>query len=776
MSLKSNVLVVFSVLCLAVSIHAQKHKTIWDGQKQIQLLDFESKKELKIIKPLISKITLVNGNGVTSGTKALKINFKADEKVSGIDIHPTSTWKTSKLGDFCFVFDAANLSNVSANIWVEVFSAKGGSARRIALLPANKEQTYYFELKGSGVKKENGIRNNPAPWKSNSIMMMNNNARNQIDVSQISRIRISVRNNYDDKIIVLDNIRLVTSPKKDPNYLIGFVDKFGQNAKVDFPLKVTSDKQLKEIADKELKTLAVSKPMSDRSKFGGWKKGPKLKATGYFRTEKYNGKWGLVDPEGFLYFSNGIANVRMANSTTFTGMDYKNEAIRHRDPKDIIPEDSKDIVAIPNKIRKTAFNAYPWRRKMFLELPSYEDPLANHYSYRRESHVGDIKQGETYSFYRANLERKYGEQFAGSYLMKWRDVTIDRMLDWGFTSFGNWAGEEFYGSKRMPYFANTWVIGDFKTIGKGTWHNMGDPFDSEFANRTKFAITKVANQVKNSPWCVGVFVDNEKSWGNPGSFKSRYILALDALEMADVELPIKQVYMSFLKEKYKTASKLSSAWNVKIDSWTTLSKGMSFHKIKNPNKKIAEDLGVMVEIYATKYFQIVHDELQKQLPNHLYLGCRLTAWGMTPEVRKAAAKYVDVFSFNYYREAFGKKFWSFMEGIDKPAMIGEFHYGASSDTGFLFPGNIQTTDQTDRARLYKQYVNQVIDNPYFVGVHWFQYFDCNITGRAHDGGNGNIGFVTVTDRPYVEMVKAAKEVNENLYERKFGKIKKQDNK
>ena len=57
-------------------------------------------------------------------------------------------------------------------------------------------------------------------------------------------------------------------------------------------------------------TVASLGASADRSKFGGWKDGPRLEATGYFRTEKVNGKWALVDPEGYLYFALGLANVR----------------------------------------------------------------------------------------------------------------------------------------------------------------------------------------------------------------------------------------------------------------------------------------------------------------------------------------------------------------------------------------------------------------------------------------------------------------------------------
>ena len=40
------------------------------------------------------------------------------------------------------------------------------------------------------------------------------------------------------------------------------------------------------------------------SKYGGFKD-IKVKATGFFHVEKIDEKWWFVDPEGYLFFSNG---------------------------------------------------------------------------------------------------------------------------------------------------------------------------------------------------------------------------------------------------------------------------------------------------------------------------------------------------------------------------------------------------------------------------------------------------------------------------------------
>jgi agarase len=70
--------------------------------------------------------------------------------------------------------------------------------------------------------------------------------------------------------------------------------------------------------------------------------------------------------------------------------------------------------------------------------------------------------------------------------------------------------------------------------------------------------------------------------------------------------------------------------------------------------------------------------------------------------------------------------------------------------------------------MYKAYMNSVLANDTMVGAHWFQYVDSPISGRAYDGENYNVGFVSATDIPYPEMVKAAREFNRELYPKRYG--------
>jgi hypothetical protein len=86
-------------------------------------------------------------------------------------------------------------------------------------------------------------------------------------------------------------------------------------------------------------------------------------------------------------------------------------------------------------------------------------------------------------------------------------------------------------------------------------------------------------------------------------------------------------------------------------------------------------------------------------------------------------------------------------------LIGEFHLGVPENG--LGSGLVQAKDQTERGIGYRYYVEQAVSLPYSLGAHWFAWRDEPVLGRM-DGENYNIGFVDVTDRPYPELVEAAK--------------------
>lgn len=94
----------------------------------------------------------------------------------------------------------------------------------------------------------------------------------------------------------LSNIRLIGERPRQLTEaeFFPFIDRYGQNMHADWPEKVKSDNDLRNLQKDELATL---KPrIAAWNRYGGWADGPRLKSTGFFRVEKYRG--------------NGISSIR----------------------------------------------------------------------------------------------------------------------------------------------------------------------------------------------------------------------------------------------------------------------------------------------------------------------------------------------------------------------------------------------------------------------------------------------------------------------------------
>lgn len=429
-----------------------------------------------------------------------------------------------------------------------------------------------------------------------------------------------------------------------------WVDGFGQGNFTDWRGKVHSVDDLKAAAMRETAELSSSSPgIPQADRFGGWAGGPKLKATGFFRTEKVGVKWWLVDPDGHLFFSHGV---------------------------DVV-NDGEVITAVG------------FRERYFEWLPAKDDARfgvfwdvaksrAAHGFYAQDGHFPYAR----FDFGRANMLRKYGAE--------WRrissDLTHRRLRAWGLNTIGNWSQPGIYGQGRTPYVLRLGTWGTPRRAGsEGWWGPLPDPFNPAFERIFRDRVREFAKTMREDPWCVGAFVDNELSWDN---------------------LP-----------------------------------------------DVAE--------VAEKYFAVVSSVLHDELPNHLYLGCRI-AWG-SDAVYRASAKYCDVVSVNLYDRQPTRDLPA--GSVDRPMINGEFHCGAL-DRGLFHTGLVATGSQAERAQCYRDFLNGCLDHPRMIGTHWFQWRDQAVTGRD-DGENYQIGFVTIADAPYPELVAAAREIAAGMYRRRY---------
>jgi hypothetical protein len=531
------------------------------------------------------------------------------------------------------------------------------------------------------------------------------------------------------------------------------VDAYGQSSRRDWPGKVERDEQLQTTARQEQEQLQkwlAERPEQDR--FGGWLRGPTLEKTGFFHTAKHEGRWYLVSPEGHPFFSLGVNSVSARQSQTYV----------------------------------------EGREWMFAGLPAAEEPLAAHYGQGDDRYgIGanrgrGFAHGRWFDFYGANLQRTYGEppcvevpeEMGTDQAVpcvpstldapRWRQHTLDRLAAWGFNTLGSWSSPGLAEEKRLAYTVDLVIQGDFATINSGFdwWGGMPDPFDPRFAMAAERAIAIATRDRRHDPWLVGYFAGNEQAWAGTGSDpKSRYGLAYATLRLT-TDVPAKRAFLKHLRDRYRNHQRLSAAWGIDLQAWELMEDPGFEAPLPNPAfPAIEEDLQRFQRLFADTYFKTIADSLEWHAPNHLLLGGRFAV--STPEAVAACAQYCDVLSFNFYtREPQQGYDFKALRKLDKPVLIGEFHFG-SRDRGPFWGGLTEVAREEERGPAYAHFLERALSEPSIVGAHWFQYLDQPVTGRLLDGENGHFGLVGITDRPYQDFVDAVRKANLSAPERWF---------
>ncbi|MEZ9310983.1 beta-galactosidase [Vibrio sp. 10N.286.49.F3] len=714
-----------------------------------------------------SEIELVERNS----KKILQVNSSVGPTFPGVVFSAPEPWDWSEYGDIALGIDLAYTGEKPTQLYIRVDDGvnPNGSIRSrtgYVQLSPNDKGMYYFTLKSLDKHFNEGMRGMPPRKPGQAQQIGFAWGETELDISNITSVRLYQYSPQNEASFEISSMSILPNLAVNTKRFENVVDQYGQYTGSDWKEKVHSDKQLQQRAKEDLKLVKNVKLMSDRSKFGGWKKGPKVENTGYFRTQKIDGKWALVDPEGYLYFATGLDNIRLNDTYTTTGIAFAN----YEEPQTSNASPS-EISSLPYLERKgERVNKAELRHNMFSWLPDYNDSLSQSYQYSDMIHDGPLNHGEVFSFYAANLQRKFAPDSFSDAVKTWQDVVLSRMMDWGFTSLGNWSDTEYYSNTKVPYTAHGWIVGDHQRIPTDNdfWGAMHDPFDPQFQLSVRSMAKDIAKDVADSPWCIGIFVENELSWGKKGTEAGHYLITIGMLRLDAKQSSAKAAYMTALESKYSDIKALNSAWDTQFSSWEELAGGFNFNG--EYTDTIKEDFSLFLTMHANTFFNIVDKELNAVLPNHLFLGSRFADWGLTPESVTAASHYVDVMSFNHYAyDLESKGDWSKLAEYDLPAFIGEFSFGAM-DSGMFHPGGINGESQQWRADMFKHYMKSIANNPYFVGAHWFQYLDSPVTGRAWDGENYNNGFVTITDTPYQELVDAAKEFHTSLYERRYGDL------
>jgi len=312
------------------------------------------------------------------------------------------------------------------------------------------------------------------------------------------------------------------------------------------------------------------------------------------------------------------------------------------------------------------------------------------------------------SFYTWNQLRRFGSDWQ----QQWVDLTLKRMAAWGFNTIGNWSDPALWAARRAPYVIplSGWGM-------ESGWFGMPDVYAPEWPKQVDESARRQCAPRRGDPWLMGYFVANEPSW--PG----REALAAEQM-LQGPDTATKRELLAYLAQG------------------------------DTPERRKA----FLIRCFERE-LEVINAAIRRHDSNHLNLGIRFG--GQPGEDALRAARVFDVFSLNIYSEVPDRaRLDQIYAATGRPILIGEFHMGTPGRG--MSAGLITVRDQAQRGVAYRHYVENAFAMPALIGAHWFQWTDEANTGRG-DGENYNIGFIDVTDRPYQELVDAAKETHKRIF-------------
>ncbi|KVV01803.1 MULTISPECIES: beta-galactosidase [unclassified Pseudomonas] len=683
-----------------------------------------------------------NAEQTAEGEVLRRVTFNPATTPSLILKPQTGVWDWSQSG--MMTLRIQNAMNWALTLDITVHSSNGKTLTSRVALPAGPAQTLLLPLQANTPHSQGMRAGPPMPMTLDGQRILLAASQGELDRSQVVSVTLSIPQPNAAQSILLERFGVQDGEGVIKAVYGSIVDGYGQSTRARWPERVTNDEQLKAAAAKEQQQLKgwLAK-RGDQDQYGGWTTGTPFEATGFFRTEKRDGRWNLVTPEGHPFYSLGLNAVTANDSQTYVA----------------------------------------GREWMFSALPEKDQPLhvyygtSNHNNGNGATQGRDFNAGRWYNFYGANLQRIYGQPCSVTKpaegaqptapcapqafdAKRWQTHTLDRLQAWGFNTIGNWSDPQLGQNDRVPYTLPLSIVGDYASISTGSdwWGGMPDPFDPRFAMATERAVAIAARDHRDDPWLIGYFADNELAWAGPGDdAKSRYALALGTLRMT-TDVPAKRAFLKQLRDKYRNQQGLSKAWGVEIAAWELLEDPGFEAPLPNPqHPEIEADYQYFQKVFADTYFKTLSDSLKWHAPNHLLLGGRFAV--STPQAVASCAQYCDVLSFNFYtlQPQDGYDFAK-LHALDKPVMITEFNFG-SRDRGPFWGGVTEVANEEARGPAYAKFLKQAVAEPSIVGVHWFQYLDQPVTGRLLDGENGHFGLVGITDLPFTGFVDSVRKTN-----------------
>ena len=504
------------------------------------------------------------------------------------------------------------------------------------------------------------------------------------------------------------------------------LDELGQSTIHEWPAKSKSVEEVNDLIQGQYENAANQKWPETFSRWGGWKAKKLTKGSGFFATHKEDGRWWMVDPDGYAFWSTGVDCVGV--HTAKTPLTFLEAAW--------IGGLEKAMTWIPDSAGE------------FQDCLMADDQEILGF----DAHVPH--RSTVVNYVVANIIRALG---ADGWHQKWAEIALAELRRLRFNTVGNWSDWKWAKEAQFPY------VRPMGFVAKRTsfiYRDFPDVFHPEFANDAA-DYASVLKETADDAAFIGYFLMNEPTWGF-----SRELPAAGMLFVTP-DCYTRKELATFLKGKYSSDSALAAAWKIDV----TLDQVAGGDWNTRLTKEANQDLQEFSVIMAKRYFETISAACREADPNHLNLGMRWA--GVPPMWAVEGMKSFDLFSMNCYMDRVPRDVTDKIhELLEMPVIIGEWHFGAL-DVGLPSSGIGHLHNQTDRGKAYRVYVEDAAANPNCVGTHWFTLYDESAVGRV-DGENYNIGFLDVCNKPYKELSEAGIASHERIYEVAAGEVEPYD--
>ena len=436
---------------------------------------------------------------------------------------------------------------------------------------------------------------------------------NRTEKEEVARIEFGLKECFEDVEIALSDFALTDEkPEEFPIPDKKILDEFGQWTGKDWPGKVKSEEELREGLLSRLDRGNWER-LPGKTKWGG-EEGRKLSdGAGFFRTKKTSdGRWHMVDPDGYEFFSIGADCVNPGDSARVDTLEK--------------------LCDFPPEPALSAASQSGFRRDQSYRFVNYTV---------------------------ANLVRVFGDEWKE----KWREIAENVLIGSGMNTVANWSADVFReGEKRIPYVYQT---GDFPATKTPVFRDFPDVLSEEYKENAK-EFAKSLLPLKDDPWQIGYFLRNEPEF----AFVPNLLIADEALRNP-AKTASKAGVIRALEKKYEKIGALNAVWGSGYESFAEIGTGGVIEKYPAARP----DLSEISKFLVSEYVRIPSEACRAADPNHLNLGMRW-AVADSPEQMAGWENFDVFSINNYSFSPLKLIDYVASQGVDLPIMIGEFHFGS----------------------------------------------------------------------------------------------------